>query len=97
MCASFEPELYGAAADRGRLGNYVEYDVRLRTDNDGVDGQGTAILRAREAGAAPAEACRKDGINRATFFEWFGRMLVSDARRLRALERPLNLAIKPAQ
>lgn len=47
------------------------------------------ILREQEAGAKPAELCRRHGISSATFYTWkakFGGMEVSDAKRLKALE-----------
>ena len=48
------------------------------------------ILRAQEAGAATADVCRKHGISSAIFYKWkakFGGLEVSDAKRLKALER----------
>ena len=48
-----------------------------------------AILREQEAGAAPADVCRKHGISSGTFYKWkakFGGLDVSDAKRLKALE-----------
>src|SRR5712675_2007703 len=47
------------------------------------------ILREQEAGAATADVCRKHGISSATFNKWkakYGRLEVSDAKRLKALE-----------
>ena len=47
------------------------------------------ILREQEAGARTADVCRKHGVSSATFYKWkakYGRLDVSDARRLRALE-----------
>ena len=47
------------------------------------------ILKEQEAGAKPADVCRKHGISDATFYNWrnrYGGMEVSDARRLKALE-----------
>ena len=47
------------------------------------------ILREQEAGAKPADVCRKHGISSATFYKWkakFGGLDVSDAKRLRSLE-----------
>ncbi len=49
-----------------------------------------AILREQEQGLATAEVCRRHGISSATFFKWkakFGGMDVSDARRLKVLEK----------
>ncbi len=48
------------------------------------------ILKETEAGMKVAEVCRKYGISEATYYNWkakFGRMTVSDAQRLRALEQ----------
>ena len=47
------------------------------------------ILREHEAGAKPADLCRKHGMSEATLYNWkskFGGMEVSDAKRLKALE-----------
>ena len=47
------------------------------------------ILREHEAGAKPADLCRKHGMSEATLYNWkskFGGMDVSDAKRLKALE-----------
>jgi putative transposase len=47
------------------------------------------ILREHEAGAKPAELCRKHGMSEATLYNWknkFGGMDISDAKRLKALE-----------
>jgi putative transposase len=49
-----------------------------------------AILREQEAGAKTADVCRKHGISSATFYHWkakYGGLSVSEAKRLRALER----------
>src|SRR5437764_11155414 len=48
------------------------------------------ILREQEAGARTADVCRKYGISSATFYKWkakYGGLDVSDAKRLKALER----------
>ena len=48
-----------------------------------------AILREQEAGAAPADVCRKHGISSGTFYKWkakFGGLDVSNAKRLKVLE-----------
>ena len=48
-----------------------------------------AVLREQEAGARTEEVCRRHGISSATFYKWkskYGRLEVSDARRLKALE-----------
>ncbi len=48
-----------------------------------------AVLREHEAGAKPADLCRKYGMSEATLYNWkarFGGMDVSDAKRLKALE-----------
>jgi len=47
------------------------------------------MLREQEAGATTADVCRKHGISSATFYKWkakYGRLEVSDARRLKSLE-----------
>ncbi len=47
------------------------------------------ILKEHQAGLSAAELCEKHGISDATFCKWrskFGRVEVSDAKRLRALE-----------
>jgi transposase-like protein len=47
------------------------------------------ILQEQESGAAVAELCRKHGMSDATFYKWkskYGRLEVSEAKRLRALE-----------
>jgi putative transposase len=49
-----------------------------------------AILREQEAGLSTAEVCRKHGISSARFYGGkakYGGMDVSDARRLKGLER----------
>ena len=48
------------------------------------------ILKEIEAGASVAETARKHGTSEATIYIWrkkFGGMEISDARRLRELER----------
>jgi putative transposase len=48
-----------------------------------------AILKEGEAGAKPAELCRRHGISEATYYSWkskFSGMEVSEAKRLKALE-----------
>ena len=47
------------------------------------------VLREHEAGAKPADLCRKHGMSEATLYNWkskFGGMDISDAKRLKALE-----------
>lgn len=47
------------------------------------------VLKEAGAGAKIEELCRRQGIHKATFYNWkakFGGMTVSDARKLRALE-----------
>ena len=47
------------------------------------------ILKEHQAGLSATELCEKHGISDATFCKWrskFGRMEVSDDKRLRALE-----------
>jgi putative transposase len=51
------------------------------------------VLREGEAGLKPTELCRKHGISEATYYNWkakFGKMTVSDAQRLKALEQENN-------
>ncbi|CAP40552.1 IS511, transposase OrfA [Bordetella petrii] len=51
------------------------------------------VLKEAEAGAKPAELCRKHGISEATYYSWkakYGGMTVSDAQRLKALEQENN-------
>ena len=48
-----------------------------------------SILKKSEAGAKTAELCRRHGISNQTFYVWrkkYGRMDVSDAKRLKQLE-----------
>ena len=47
------------------------------------------VLREQELGISTADVCRKHGISSATFYGWkakFGRLEVSDAKRLRQFE-----------
>ena len=47
------------------------------------------ILKQQESGRATADLCRDHGISSATFYKWksrYGRLDVSDARKLRVLE-----------
>ena len=47
------------------------------------------VLKEAEAGAKPAELCRRHGISEQTLYRWkakYGGLQVSDARRLRHLE-----------
>ncbi len=49
-----------------------------------------AVLKEHQAGAAVADLCRKHGISDATFYTWrskYGGMEVSDAKRLKTLEK----------
>jgi putative transposase len=48
------------------------------------------VLKEAEAGAKPAELCRRHGISEATYYNWKARyagMTISEARRLRELEK----------
>ena len=48
------------------------------------------ILKEAEAGAVVTDLCRRHGMSSATYYAWkakFGGLEVSDAKRLRALER----------
>ncbi|XUY30216.1 IS3 family transposase (plasmid) [Agrobacterium sp. rho-8.1] len=47
------------------------------------------VLKEQEAGVKAADLCRRHGISEATFYNWkakYGRMEVSEAKRLKALE-----------
>ena len=49
-----------------------------------------AVLREHEAGAKTADLARKHGISEATLYNWkakYGGMEMSDAKRLRSLEK----------
>jgi len=55
-----------------------------------TEGQIIGILKEREAGISVKELVRKYGISDMTFYRWkskYGGMEVSEARRLRELER----------
>ena len=48
------------------------------------------ILEEGKAGLKVEEICRKHGISQATYYSWkskFGGMTISEAKRLRALEK----------
>jgi putative transposase len=48
------------------------------------------VLKEAEAGAKPAELCRRHGISEATYYNWkakYAGMTISEARRLRELEK----------
>ncbi len=64
-------------------GNFA---CRMRRSGEQVIG----ILKQHEAGVKTADLCREHGISAATFYGWkskFGGMDVSEAQRLKALER----------
>jgi putative transposase len=49
-----------------------------------------AVLKEQEVGMPTADVCRRHGISSATFYKWkskYGRLEVSDARRLCQLEQ----------
>jgi putative transposase len=51
--------------------------------------QSIGVLKQTEAVIKTAEVCRQQGISRARFYKWkakYGRLEVSEARRLRQLE-----------
>ena len=53
------------------------------------DEQIIGILKEQEAGAVTADVCRRRGISEAKLYKWkakFGRLEVTEAKRLRALE-----------
>jgi putative transposase len=57
------------------------------------DEQIIKVLKEAEAGAKPADLCRRHGISEATYYNWkakYSGMTVSDARRLRELEQENN-------
>jgi len=47
------------------------------------------VLKEVEAGAKPAEPCRRHGISEATYYDWKAKygMTISEIRRLRELEK----------
>lgn len=50
------------------------------------------VLKESEAGANPAELCRRHGISEATYYNFrtkYAGMTVSEARRLRELEKEI--------
>jgi putative transposase len=54
-----------------------------------TDEQIIRALREVDAGAKPADVCRRLGVTEKSFYRWrqkFGGMEVNDAKRLRALE-----------
>lgn len=54
-----------------------------------TDEQIIKALREVDAGAKPADVCRKLGVTETTFFRWrrkYGGMDVSEAKRLKQLE-----------
>ncbi len=54
-----------------------------------TDEQIIRAVREVDAGAKPAEVCRRIGVTEKTFYRWrqrFGGMEVNEAKRLRALE-----------
>ena len=54
------------------------------------DEQIIKVLKEAEAGAKPADLCRRHGISEATYYNWkakYAGMTVSEARRLRELEQ----------
>lgn len=59
---------------------------RSRFSQEQING----ILKEHQAGMTPADVCRKHRISDAAFYTWrntYGGMDVSDARRLKALDR----------
>jgi putative transposase len=58
-----------------------------------TDEQIIRALREVDAGAKPADVCRRLGVTEKTFYRWrqkYGGMEVSEAKRLRALEDENN-------
>jgi putative transposase len=69
-----------------RVGVYADDMRKSRFTEEEI----IAILAEQERGVPTADVCRKHGVSSATFYKWkakFGGLEVSDARRLKALER----------
>ena len=58
------------------------------------------ILQEHEAGAKCADLCRKHGMSEGTFYAWkakYSGMTVSEAKRLKALDRAIGAPLVQAQ
>ena len=61
-----------------------------------TEGQIVGFLREADAGVAVKDLCRKHGFSEGRYYLWrskFGGMSVSDAKRLKELERPKRTAV----
>ena len=74
--------------------DYEEITVRRGADHPLPDRRcaaslSGAILKQQESGVSTTDVCRQHGISSATFYKWkakFGGLVVSDSRKLKALE-----------
>jgi putative transposase len=80
------------AADLAPLG-LIQFEVRSGRHEDQSmkrsREQIIRILKEHESGVSVADLCRKHGVSDASIYKWkpkFGRMEVSDAKRLKTLE-----------
>jgi putative transposase len=55
-----------------------------------------ALLKEHEAGMKTADLCRKHGISEASFYNWkakYGGLEISEAKRLRGLDRRMGCGV----